>query len=118
LAPCLSRCVSLFTLLFSVATEDEQRTAFTLDTLADSTFVKATGISVLTLILATVFGPLQSILDTVNLTIQQWLITFALAATILLASEIWKGDRQANRRQWSARQNGGASRARASPRRS
>ena len=47
---------SLFTLFFSIATKDERRTAFTLDTLSDKTFARATGISVLTLIAATVLG--------------------------------------------------------------
>ena len=57
---------SLFTLLFSIATKDERRTAFTLDTVSDKTFTRATGLSILTLILATVLGPLQSFLDTVS----------------------------------------------------
>ncbi len=81
---------SLFTLLFSIATKDQQRTAFTLDTISDKTFARATGISILTLILATVLGPLQAFLDTVALTVQQWLICLALALTILIVSEIWK----------------------------
>ena len=81
---------SLFTLLFSIATKDERRTAFSLDTVSDTTFVKATGISILTLILATVLGPLQAFLDTATLTVQQWLICLALSLTILVISEIWK----------------------------
>ena len=81
---------SLFTLLFSIATKDERRTAFTLDTVSDKTFTKATGLSILTLILATVLGPLQAFLDTVGLSVQQWLICLALALTILVVSEIWK----------------------------
>ena len=81
---------SLFTLLFSIATKDERRSAFTLDTISDKTFNKATGISILTLILATVLGPLQAFLDTVSLSLQQWLICLALALTILVVSEIWK----------------------------
>jgi Ca2+-transporting ATPase len=81
---------SLFTLFFSIATKDERRTAFTLDTLSDKTFARATGISVLTLIAATALGPLQALLDTTALTFQQWLISIALAVTILAISEIWK----------------------------
>ena len=49
---------SLFALLFSIATRDERRTAFSLDTISDRTFNVATGVSLLTLILATVLGPL------------------------------------------------------------
>jgi Ca2+-transporting ATPase len=81
---------SLFTLFFSIATKDTRRTAFTLDTLSDKTFVRATAISVLTLIAATVLGPLQALLDTTSLTFQQWLTCAGLGATILVASEIWK----------------------------
>jgi len=85
---------SLFTLFFSIATKDERRTAFSLDTLSDTTFVKATGISVLTLIGATVLDPLQAFLDTTTLTGQQWLICTALAASILVVSELWKAVRR------------------------
>jgi len=81
---------SLFALIFSIATKDELRTAFSIDTVSDKTFVRFTGISLLTLILATVFGPLQTFLDTVALSMQQWLICTALALTILVVSEIWK----------------------------
>ncbi len=81
---------SLFTLLFSIATKDERRTAFTLDTVSDKTFTRATGLSILTLILATVLGPLQAFLDTVSLSLQEWLICLAMALTILVVSEIWK----------------------------
>ncbi len=87
---------SLFTLLFSIATKDERHTAFTLDTVSDKTFTKATGLSILTLILATVLGPLQAFLDTVSLDIQQWLICLALALTILVVSEIWKAIQRRN----------------------
>ena len=85
---------SLFTLFFSIATKDERRTAFTLDTLSDKTFARATGISVLTLIGATVLGPLQAFLDTTALTFQQWLICTGLGVTILVVSEIWKAIRR------------------------
>ena len=48
---------SLFALFFSIDTRDERQTAFSLDTLSDRTFNIATGVSLLTLILATVLGP-------------------------------------------------------------
>jgi hypothetical protein len=44
----------------SIATKVERRSAFTVDTLSDPTFVRATGLSVLTLVLATVLGPVQA----------------------------------------------------------
>jgi len=48
----------------SITTRDEWRTVFSLDTFSDRTFNLATVASVLTLILATVFGPLQKLLET------------------------------------------------------
>lgn len=45
-----------------------------LRTFSDKTFNIATGVSVLTLLLATVFGPLETFLKTKSLDVQQWLI--------------------------------------------
>ena len=42
----------------------------------------------LTLILATVLGPLQAFLDTVALDTAQWLVCVAAALSILVVSEI------------------------------
>jgi len=81
---------SLFALFFSIATKDERRTVFSLDTFADKTFNVATGVSVLTLILSTVFGPFQKFLDTTSLDIQQWLICTGVALSIIIVSEIRK----------------------------
>ena len=85
---------SLFALFFSIATKDEQRTVFSLDTLSDKTFNIATGVSVLTLILSTVLEPLQEFLKTTSLDIQQWLICAAVALSIIVASEIRKAIRR------------------------
>jgi Ca2+-transporting ATPase len=85
---------SLFALFFSIATKDERRTVFSLDTLSDKTFNIATGVSVLTLILTTVLGPLQKFLKTTSLDIQQWLICTAAALSIIVASEIRTAIRQ------------------------
>ena len=52
---------SLYALFFSIATRDERRTAFSLDTFSDEDFVIATGVSIVTLLLATVFGPLEGL---------------------------------------------------------
>ena len=71
-----------------MATKDERRTAFSLDTLSDKTFIRATGLSVLTLILTTVLGPLQAFLGTVALDTGQWLVCVAAALPVLVASEV------------------------------
>ena len=85
---------SLYALFFSIATKDERRTAFSLDTFSDKTFNIATGVSVLMLFLATVFGPLQAFLKTTNLDVQQWLICTGVAMSIIVISEIRKAIRR------------------------
>src|SRR5262249_59883653 len=64
---------SLYSLFFSIAAKDERGTVFSLDTLSDKTFNLATVASVLTLILCTVFGPFQKLLQTTSLDVRQWL---------------------------------------------
>ena len=81
---------SLYALFFSIATRDERRTVFSLDTFSDSKFVIATGVSVLTLLLTAVFGPLQKFLKTTSLDVRQWLICLAVALSIIVVSEIRK----------------------------
>jgi Ca2+-transporting ATPase len=85
---------SLFTLVFSIATKDDRRTVFSLDTFSDKTFNIATGASVLTLILATMFGPLEQFLDTTTINVRLWLICIAVALSLLVVSEIQKALRR------------------------
>jgi len=63
---------------------------FSLDTIADKTFNIFTGVSILTLILATVLSPFQNLLKTTSLDFQQWLICTAVALSVVIASEIRK----------------------------
>jgi magnesium-transporting ATPase (P-type) len=81
-------------LFFSIETRDERRTAFSLDTFSDSKFVIATGVSILTLLLTTVFGPLQAFLKTTSLDVRQWLICLAVALSIVVVSEVRKAVRR------------------------
>ena len=85
---------SLYALFFSITTKDERRTVFSLDTFADKTFNIATGVSVLTLLLATVFGPLEAFLKTSSLDVQQWLVCTGVALSIIVVSEIRKAVRR------------------------
>jgi P-type Ca2+ transporter type 2C len=85
---------SLYALFFSIETRDERRTAFSLDTFSDSKFVIATGVSILTLLLTTVFGPLQAFLKTTSLDVRQWSICLAVALSIVVMSEIGKAVRR------------------------
>ncbi len=85
---------SLATLFFSITTRDERRTVFSLDTFSDRTFNIATIASVLTLILATVLGPLEKLLETTSLDVQQWLICSCVGLAIVMVSEIRKAIRR------------------------
>ena len=79
---------SMASVFFSLATRDETRTVFSLDTLSDRTLVRSTALSVLTLVLTTVFGPLQVFLDTVPLDLGQWAVCVGAALPVLVASEV------------------------------
>jgi len=81
---------SLFNLFFSIAVKDEHKTVFSLDTLSDKVFIKACGVSILSIIIATVLGPLQRFLDTTSLDVQQWIICILVALSIIVATEIRK----------------------------
>jgi len=81
---------SLFNLFFSMAVKDELKTIFSLDTFSDHTFIVSTGLSVVAIILATVLGPLQKLLETTSLDVQQWLICILVSLSVLVASEIRK----------------------------
>jgi Ca2+-transporting ATPase len=85
---------SLATLFFSITTRDERRTVFSLDTFSDRTFNIWTIASVLALILATVLGPLQKLLETTSLDVQQWLICICVGLAIVVVSEIRKAIRR------------------------
>jgi Ca2+-transporting ATPase len=87
---------SLYALFFSIATRDDLRTVFTLDTFSDKKFVMATGVSALTLILATVLGPFQEFLKMTSLDVRQWLICIGTALSVIVASEIRKALRRRN----------------------
>jgi P-type Ca2+ transporter type 2C len=78
---------SIYHVLFSIAAKDERKTVFSLDILSDRTFVRACGVSILTIILATTLGPLQRLLDTTYLDVRQWIICIAVALSIIVATE-------------------------------
>ena len=58
---------SLFHLFFSIETSDEERTIFSSELLENPMLLKTSALSLLTIFLATTFGPLQRVLDTVEL---------------------------------------------------
>ena len=78
---------SLAGLLFSLATRDEATTVFSLDTLSDKTLVRSTALTIVTLVLTTVLGPLQTLLETVALDTNEWLVCIGAALPVLVLSE-------------------------------
>ena len=69
---------------------------FSLDTFSDAKFTIATGVSILTLLLTTVFGPLEAFLKTTPLDVRQWLICLAVSLSIVVVTEIRKAVRRSS----------------------
>ena len=65
---------SLLHVFFSLETADEERSIFSSQLLENPTLLKASAVSLLSIFLATTFGPLERILDTTELNVQQWAI--------------------------------------------
>ncbi len=81
---------SLFNLFFSVTVRNELRSVFSLDTFDDRRFLITSGMSVAAIVLATEFGPFQRMLHTVHLNVGQWLVCAAVAASVVVVSELRK----------------------------
>jgi P-type Ca2+ transporter type 2C len=81
---------SLFNLLFSIETRDARESAFSRGTFADRTFVVTTGVSFLLIVMATVLGPCQAILETTTLDVHQWLLCLGVALVMVAVSEVRK----------------------------
>src|SRR3954466_279796 len=81
---------SIANLLFSFTARDHLRSVFSLDTFNDRTFLVASLMSVGAIVFATELRFFQRILDTVELTGNQWLICIGAGLTIVAASEIRK----------------------------
>jgi Ca2+-transporting ATPase len=81
---------SIANLTFSFTARDELRSIFNLDTFNDRTFLVSSLLSVAAIILATELRFFQRILDTAELTGNQWLICIGTGLTVVAASELWK----------------------------
>jgi Ca2+-transporting ATPase len=81
---------ALFILFFSIESKDERDSAFSLGTFSDKTFVITTSGSFILLILSTVLGIFQTVMKTVSLDVQQWLICTGVALSVVVAAEIRK----------------------------
>ena len=81
---------SLLHLVFSLETSDEERTLFSSELIDNRILLKTSGLSLLTIFLATTFGPLQRVLDTVELDPTQWAICLVASLVILVVAEARK----------------------------
>jgi Ca2+-transporting ATPase len=81
---------SISNVLFSFATKDERRSMLSLDILGDRPFLYATAASIATIVLMTEFGLFRRILDTTNLTLDQWAVCILVGLLIVPVSEIRK----------------------------
>ncbi len=81
---------SLFRLFSSLETMDERESLFGGSILANRALLVATGLSVLTIILATELGFLQRLLGTASLTIDQWVICIVVSLSLIVVEEVRK----------------------------
>jgi hypothetical protein len=81
---------ALFRLFSSLETMDEEESVFGGSILANRPLLMATGLSVLTIILAVEFGFLQRLLGTVSLTVDQWAICIVVSLSLIVVEEVRK----------------------------
>ncbi|MEU7873009.1 cation-transporting P-type ATPase [Dactylosporangium sp. NPDC049140] len=78
---------SLLSLYLSATVRSDTRSVFSLDTFDDHRFLVTSGLSLLTIVLATEFAPLQVLLHTVHLDLAEWLVCAVAAASVLAVTE-------------------------------
>src|SRR4051794_29859712 len=81
---------SLGNIWFALETSNEDRTLFSSETLENPTLLKGAVIAFLFTIAATELGFLNRLLDTVNLTIDQWWTALLVSAVIIVLAEVKK----------------------------
>jgi Ca2+-transporting ATPase len=81
---------SVFHLFYSLETANAERTLFSSELIENPVLLRTSALSVLTIFLATSFGPLQRLLDTVELSPEQWLVCIVVAASIIVVEEVRK----------------------------
>ena len=81
---------SLFRLFSSLETADEDESLFGGSILANKPLLVATGLSVLTIILATELGFLQRLLGTASLSVEQWAVCLVVPLSLIVVEEARK----------------------------
>jgi Ca2+-transporting ATPase len=72
---------------FAIGVKDELRTMFNLDTFADKPLLTAIGASLGAIILATTLEPLQRMLHTTSLSMEQWLVCIGVSTITVMVTE-------------------------------
>ncbi len=81
---------ALFRLFSSLETADADESLFSGSILANRPLLVATGLSVLTIVLATELGFLQNALGMVSLTGEQWLVCLGVSLSLVVVEEVRK----------------------------
>lgn len=81
---------SLFNVFVGLSSRSETRSAFNREILSDRRQVMLYGITIALIILATSLGALQRLLNTTELSGDQWLLCIAVALSVLVADEVIK----------------------------
>jgi Ca2+-transporting ATPase len=81
---------SLFHLFYSLEASNAERTLFSSELIENPILLRASLLSALTIFLATTFGPLQRLLDTVELSPELWAVCLLAASTIIVVEEVRK----------------------------
>jgi Ca2+-transporting ATPase len=81
---------SLASILFALETNDDLRSVFSRDTLANTKLLQMSGWSLLATFVVTQLGFLQRIFATTSLTLEQWLLCIALSSSVLWLMELIK----------------------------
>jgi Ca2+-transporting ATPase len=81
---------SLCQIWFAIETSNEDRSAFSPETLRNPILVKVVLAALFVTWLATEFGPLNRLLDTVNLNVDQWLVCLVASLAVIVVAEARK----------------------------
>ncbi|HKF84924.1 MAG TPA: HAD-IC family P-type ATPase [Candidatus Limnocylindrales bacterium] len=75
---------------FAIETADEEASMFSATTLANPTLLKAAGLALVATVATSEIGLLNRILDTVNLTTDQWLVALVVSLGVIVVAELKK----------------------------
>ncbi|HEU0244734.1 MAG TPA: HAD-IC family P-type ATPase [Candidatus Limnocylindrales bacterium] len=78
---------SIMNIWFALETSDEQQSLFSAATLANPTLLKAAALAAVAVVATSELGLLNRILDTVNMTTNQWGIAFVASLAIVVVAE-------------------------------